>query len=511
MKSVVTLTLFVIAALAWPGPASAAKSCSAPGAGTAGWERATPAEAGMDAARLQDAVDYATTELSTAVRVYRRGCLVAADRQEPLSRQYRSESWSLAKSVTALVFGRAMTLGLISPDDPVGSLIPEADKAHGAITARQLLTMTSGLRWNGFRDYNIFMADRLRDFLTVEVVRPPGTWFEYSQTGPFTLAEAISRAAGEDFQAFAQRELFSPLGIAPGTWSWRRDGRGRTQGFFGIEMTADDYGRFGDLMRRGGLWDGKRLLSKRFVRAALTPTLTNGCYGWLIWLNAAKPCIAPTVTERPVNDRQNFPGLPADLYRFSGLFGQLVSTFPSQDLVVVRTGQESDAINFSGGAGYEDTLYRKVLGAITDQAVTVDENPPSVPGDAGQENPDKGFQYSFSEPDEYGAPFGTGGLPEAGPFRQRAAMLSAGAAKGRAVRLRVGCPRRARRPCRGTATLAGARRPRGYALAPGTRGTLRFTLERMPRRVKSIRATAVNADKGGGTPASLRITVGPRG
>jgi len=510
MKSPVPLALAVIAALAWVGPASAAKTCAEPEAGAAGWKRATPAEAGMDAAKLQDAVDYATTELSTAVRVYRHGCLVAADRQEALTRQYRSESWSLAKSITSLVFGRAMTLGLISPDDPVGSLVVEADQAHGAITARHLLTMTSGLRWNGFRDYNIFMKDRLRDFLTVDVVHPPGSWYEYSQTGPFTLAEAVSRAVGEDFQAFAQRELFGPIGIKPGTWSWRRDGKNRTQGYFGIQMTADDYGRLGDLLRRGGVWDGKRLLSKRYVSEALNPTRTNGCYGWLIWLNAAKPCITPTVSERPVNDRQNFPGLPADLYRFSGLFGQLVSTFPTQDLVVVRTGYESDAINFSGGAGYEDTLYRKVLGAITDATVPVSGDPPAVvPGDAGQENPDKGFQHSFDEPDEYGAPFGDGPAPAAGPFRHRALVLRPGAAKGRAVRVRATCPARAPRACTGTASLAGARRGLSYDIAAGATRTLRFALKRLPKRVKSIRATAVNTDDGGGTPSSLRVTVRP--
>ena len=80
----------------------------------------------------------------------------------------------MAKSVTSLVFGRAMQLGLVSPDDPVGSLVPEADGPHGAITLRDLLTMTSGLRWNGFRDYNIFtMPDRIVDALTLEPVPLP--------------------------------------------------------------------------------------------------------------------------------------------------------------------------------------------------------------------------------------------------------------------------------------------------------------------------------------------------
>ena len=110
-----------------------------------------------------------------------------------------------------------MTLGLISPDDPVGSLVPEADRPHGAITMHDLLTMTSGLHWNGFRDYNIFtMPDRVRDALTLEVVKPPGTYFEYAQSAVALLAEAIGRSAGEDVRRFAQRELMTPLGIRGG-------------------------------------------------------------------------------------------------------------------------------------------------------------------------------------------------------------------------------------------------------------------------------------------------------
>ncbi|MCW2992319.1 MAG: hypothetical protein JWM73_2913, partial [Solirubrobacterales bacterium] len=415
--------------------AAGAKSCPEPGVGSSGWQHADAAAVGMDAAKLQDAIDYATTQATYATRIYRHGCLVAADRLYANTSESWYESWSMAKSVTALIFGRAMTLGLISPDDPVGSLIPEADQAHGQITLRNLLTQTSGLHWNGLRDYDVAMPDRLHDFLTVGIDHPPGTWFEYSQTGPFTLAEAVTRATGEDIQAFAQRELFTPLGIRPLTWKWERDKQGRTQGFFGVSMRPDDYARLGDLMRRGGVWKGKRLLSKAFIAGALRPSPTNGCYGWLIWLNKAKPCISPTVSSRPVNDRRNFPGLPADLYRFSGLFGQLVSVFPTQDVMVVRTGSDPDLVNFSGGAGWEDTLYRKVLGAITDEKVPVSGDAPSVAGDNGQPNPDNGFQYSFSAPDQYTAPVAGEPEPAAGPFRQRALVLRAGASRGRSVRV----------------------------------------------------------------------------
>ena len=133
-------------------------------------------------------------------------------------------------------------------------------------------------------------------------------------------------------------------------------------------MRADDFGRFGDLMRRRGRWKGRQVLSESFIDQAVTPSRTNGCYGWLIWLNRSKPCVGPRVGERPVSGSRDFPTLPPDLYRFSGLFGQVVSVFPSQDIVVVRTGQESTPA-FSGGSSWEKGLYERVLASVTDQRI----------------------------------------------------------------------------------------------------------------------------------------------
>ena len=499
----VTLLAFALAA----APARAAKTCGEPGAA---WERATPAEAGMDAAKLQDALDYGTSQLGFALRVYRHGCLVGEDRAAAVNRGQQFESWSMAKSVVSLMFGRAMALGLISPDDPVGSLVPEADAAHGALTMRNLLTMTSGLKWNGVRDYDIFtMPDRVRDALTLEPVHEPGTYFEYAQSPVALLAEAIGRAAGMDAGAFAQRELMDKLGIAAADWRWVRDPAGHIQGFYGVNMRPDDFGRLGDLMRRGGVWDGHRLLSRTYLRDALAPSAANGCYGWLIWLNAGAPCISPTVSERPVSQTREFPDLPADLYEFSGLFGQLVTVMPSQDIVVVRMGQDP-SLAFAGGSDWEHELYRRVLGAVTDQSLDVPG--PATSTDPNAKSADYGFQSALLEPDEYSKGAVQDPLPAAGPARARAAQLwLAHPRVGRKgdVGVRVRCPA----ACTGTARLEGAPRPVKYALAAGQARTVRLRLS--AKRLRALRragaqtltAVAVSADAAGGTRASAPLAV----
>ena len=151
---------------------------------------------------------------------------------------------------------------------------------------------------------------------------------------------------------------------------------------------------------------------------AIKPTATNGCYGWLIWLNAAKPCIGPRITERPVTNERDFPDLPADIYRFSGLFGQLVTVFPSQDLVIVRTGQDRGLV-FSGGESWEHGLYSRMLGSITDQKIKAPGPAPKV-GPIDEQNADAGFQNALTDPAEYSKGVDQDPLPPAGPARARA-------------------------------------------------------------------------------------------
>jgi CubicO group peptidase (beta-lactamase class C family) len=496
-------------------PAQAAKQCAEP---AADWEHATPAEAGMDGAKLQEALDYGTTQASFAVRVYRHGCLVGEDRLAAQNRNERYESYSMAKSVTALLFGRAMTLRLISADDPVGALVPEADAAHGQISMLDLLTMTSGLEWNGFRDYNVTMQDRVRDALTLRPVHPPSRYYEYAQSPVALLAEATGRAAGEDPQAFFQRELLDTLGISADSWEWKRDGAGHILGFMGVNMRPDDFGRLGDLMRRGGVWRGRRLLSREFVTNAVAPSRTNGCYGWYIWVNAGKPCIGVTVSGRGVSEHREFPSLPADMYNFSGLFGQLVSVFPTQDIVVVRTGQDPGVANTgSGEPGWEEQLYQKVLASVTDQAIVPPgDAAPTSPG-AERTNADYGFQTALFEPDRYQQGANPDPLPPAGPRRARAPQLWLGRArvgKSGRVALRLSCPARGGTgACAGRARLDGARRRIAYSLEAGETRTLRFTLS--ARRLKRLRAdrtmtlgaVALNNAEAGSTLARATITV----
>jgi hypothetical protein len=382
--------------------------------------------------------------------------------------------------------------------------------------------MTSGLEWNGFRDYNVFtMPDRVQDTLTLRVDHPAGRYYEYAQSPVALLAEATGRAAGEDPQEFFQRELLDALGIPAGSWQWTRDRAGHILGFMGVNMRPDDFGRLGDLLRRGGVWRGQRLLSEEYVRRAVAPSRTNGCYGWFIWVNGGKPCIGVTVSGRHVSDSREMPSLPGDMYHFSGLFGQLVTVFPTQDIVVVRTGQDPGVVGTgSGQPGWEEQLYTKVLAAVTDQAIAPPGDAPPSPG-AERTNADYGFQTALFEPNRYQQGAVPEPLPPAGPRRARAVQLElARATVGRRgqVELLLRCPARGGTgACDGRARLDGARKRIAYSVPAGATRALHFTLgSQSLRQLRStgtltLGAVALNRAEGGSTVTRRSFALGTPG
>jgi hypothetical protein len=306
------------------------------------------------------------------------------------------------------------------------------------------------------------------------------------------------------------------LGIPSDSWDWTRDKAGHVGGFYGVQMRPDDYGRLGELMRRDGVWRGHRLLSKRFMRDSIAPTPTNGCYGWLIWVNAAAPCIGPRITERPVSDTRDFPEFPADMYHFAGLFGQLVTVFPSQGILIVRTGQDRGLV-FSGGGSWEHELYKRVLASVTDEKIPPPGDPPKSVVD--KSDSDSGFQDAFQHPDRYQQGQSPDPLPPAGQARARAAQVSLPrirASKHGTLLFRLYCPPRwpsGGSVCKGLLKLEGAKKKARYSIAAGKRGFLRLRLT--SKRLRSLRrkkadtlnVVAVNGDVTGGTPARDTVAV----
>jgi CubicO group peptidase (beta-lactamase class C family) len=319
------------------------------------WPRATPAEMGMDDARLGQARDYALTGGGSGYVIY-RGRLVMAWGSP--TQRYDLKSSTKAIGVTAL--GLALTDGKLKLSDkaatyhPSLGVTPEENHASGwlgEITLLHLATQTAGFEKPGGYERLLFR---------------PGTRWHYSDGGPNWLAECVTLLYGRDLDELMFERVFTPLGIRRSDLIWRknayrpatiRDPRTskdipRREFGSGISANVDAMARIGYLYLRDGRWQDRQILSKEFVDAARTtvrgvvglPEQDAKTYGnasdhyGLLWWNNADGTLA---------------NVPRDAFWSWGLYDSLIVVIPSLDLVAARAGESWKR---EEGGGHYDVL-----------------------------------------------------------------------------------------------------------------------------------------------------------
>jgi uncharacterized protein YbbC (DUF1343 family)/CubicO group peptidase (beta-lactamase class C family) len=189
--------------------------------------------------------------------------------------------------------------GRIDIDDSVAKYWPGfANNGKGAITVKNLLTHTSGLRPD--LDLSSPWEGEKAAFKLVEAEKPqspPGAKFEYSDINFIALAELLRRVSAERLDRYAERHIFAPLGmsdtrflpdpslrprIAP-TGAVRGEIRwgvvqdpiayrmGGVAGHAGLFGTADDLAKFAEMVLQGGSLDHKQALAPASVLAMTVP------------------------------------------------------------------------------------------------------------------------------------------------------------------------------------------------------------------------------------------------
>ncbi|GLZ35381.1 hypothetical protein Lesp02_75680 [Lentzea sp. NBRC 105346] len=299
----------------------------------------TPAQAGLDSVLLDHALNLLSVNGSETVQVYRDGCQVGKGVYDPVLGDLAGNNWSQTKTVTALLTGRAVTLGKLQVSDPIGKYLPPGlgDEAHRAITIEHLLTQTSGVHMNWSRELNPEMPDRIAEFMSLPIDHEPGTYFRYDQTGPTVLAYVVEQAVGEDLQEFAQREFFTPLGIPRDKWFWLRDRAGHTEGWAHLFLPGDQFRRFGELFTNDGVVAGKRLISSGYLRKLHTGTKANPAYGYLTWVNSGAYWVNASGFAEATNEGHMISSAPPDMYFSAGFHGQFVFVLPKLHMVVTRS------------------------------------------------------------------------------------------------------------------------------------------------------------------------------
>ncbi|WP_162053427.1 serine hydrolase domain-containing protein [Pontibacter pamirensis] len=346
------------------------------------WEHRDPEELGLDAVKLQAAVEWAKTQeteqmpkdFSTQEEIFGKmlGPL-PADRAETngiiLKNGYIVAEWgdtkrpdptySVAKSFLSTILGITIDKGMIeSIHDPVAKYIKDGgyeSEQNQKVTwehhARQT-TEWEGELWGKNSDF-VGTAEYGRGERKPRELQEPGTFYEYNDVRINRFALSLLRVWEKPLPEVLEDEVMDPIN-ASDTWRWvpyrnskvMIDGQempsvsGGTRWGGGLWINARDEARFGYLFLRNGRWKDKQLVSEAWIEEATTNRGPVGPdYGYLWWLNT---------------EGKAWPSAPTTSYAALGAGQNTVWVDPEHDIVIVWRWHN----------GKQNELFQRVLEAV---------------------------------------------------------------------------------------------------------------------------------------------------
>jgi len=122
--------------------------------------------------------------------------------------------------------------------------------------------------------------------LPMDATKKNGAQWDYFTAGVVVLGDIINQSVPGGLEKYSAQKLFNPLGIQNYAWQHTPQGVANTAG--GLQMSVLDYAKFGQLYKNNGVWNGKRLLSEKWIRQTFSkkvhiPKRENEFYGLLFW------------------------------------------------------------------------------------------------------------------------------------------------------------------------------------------------------------------------------------
>ncbi len=224
--------------------------------------------------------------------------------------------YSVTKSIVSALFGIALDKGYINSTEQKvleffpGYMVAEGEKTIQNITIRNLLTMTAPYKYKT-EPYEMFFSSRnpIKDAL--DLLGGDGAIGEFNYAaigGTQILSGILTRATGQPILDFATENLFSPLGINvthnvvlrnkeehiavmndKNTSGWAVDPQGNNTAGWGLFLTPMEMAKIGQLYLNGGMWDGKQIVSSRWISESTKEHSRclqwgNLAYGYLWWI-----------------------------------------------------------------------------------------------------------------------------------------------------------------------------------------------------------------------------------
>ncbi len=274
------------------------------------------------------------------------------------SAQGRWTSFSVAKSFTSSLVGAAIKDGYIkSIDDKVSAYIPDLKgSVYDDVTIEQLLTMTSGVKWNeDYEDKNSDVA-RFNDHkaepgvdVTVSYMRklereaPAGTKWVYKTGETNLIGVLVSSATKKPLSTYLSEKIWAPFGMEQGA-SWLLGSTGHEISGCCMQASTRDYARFGLFILGGGIAQGRAVFPDDWLSPATTKQADIGDagkgYGYQWW----------------TNDDGSFAA--------QGIFGQGIFIDPKRKLVIASNSNWPKATDRETVGAQREVFYKSVQAAV---------------------------------------------------------------------------------------------------------------------------------------------------
>ena len=252
-------------------------------------------------------------------------------------------SMSVAKSFISALVGIAIRDGHInSVEEVISDYVPELKNSpYNNVRIKDVLQMSSGASWN--EDYSdpdsdinrwskIFaLGGSFDEFIqTLDHDFEPGTKNHYNSMDTQALGMLVNRATGQSITSYMTEMLWHPMGAENESY-WLLDSEGMEMAFAGLNATARDYAKLGELYRLGGKLNGKQIVPQSWVKESITPDgphLLPGDnplsdyplgYGYQWWV--------------PDGNEGEFSAI--------GVYNQLIYVAPESNMVIVKLSANS--------------------------------------------------------------------------------------------------------------------------------------------------------------------------
>ena len=278
-------------------------------------------------------------------------------------------SWSMAKSVVSALFGIALEEGKIkSIEQTVTDYLPEfKGTGYDGVRIKDVLQMSSGVGFN--EDYGDFNSDinvmgryfalgmPMSDFAKrLKRARQPGTYNHYVSIDTQVLGMILVKATGQSITDYMKEKLWSKIGAEDEAF-WIVDKTGMEFALGGLNCTAKDYAKVGQLFLDSGRWQGKQIVPEAWVSASVTPDA---------------PHVMPG--KRNSADRKDGYGFQwwipfggEDEFDAQGIYDQFIYIDPDKDVVIVKLSSNYHFKNDKNGLFHdlEIGLFRSIIEKIS--------------------------------------------------------------------------------------------------------------------------------------------------